>query len=230
MTTQAQVHEMESPVEVRKTAEWVAGGSIGETIVGVSALVLSIIALAGIENIMVAAIVSILLGAALLLTGWSMGARYVYLIHETEGGLWSTAAELGGGITAAFLGGTAGVVLGLLVLLGTATEILLPVAAIVFGGTLLLTCGATSKVNYLRMIGTRAERKEMALAREAVGAASSLQVLFGLGAVVLGILALLHIHWAILTLVGLLAVSVSMVLSGAAVSGRFWGIWHQDRE
>jgi hypothetical protein len=70
----------------------------------------------------------------------------------------------------------------------------------------------------------------MALAREAVGAASSLQVLFGLGAVVLGILALLHIHWAILTLVGLLAVSVSMVLSGAAVSGRFWGIWHQDRE
>ena len=159
-----------------------------------------------------------------------MGTRYVHMVHETESGLWSTAAELGGGISAAFLGGTAGVVLGLLTLLGTYGEVLLPIAAIVLGGTLLLTCGSTSKVNYLRMIGTEAEREQQALAREAVAAAAGLQVLFGLGVVVLGILALLQIHWTVLTLVGLLAVSVSMVLSGAAISGRFWGIWHQDRE
>jgi len=229
MTTQIQEagHPMEGPTEIHKTAEVVTSGSMVETIAGGAALVLSIIALAGIEGMTLSAVVCIVLGSALLLQGWAMGARYTHLIHETETGWWSTAAELGGGVTVGFLAGACGIVLGLLTLLGMADTVLLPVAAIVFGGALLLTCGATSKLNYLLMTQGETEPKQHVLARGGVAAAASLQVLLGLGAVVLGILALLHIEWMMLMLIGLLAVSTSTIFSGAAVSGRLWGSWHQ---
>jgi len=229
MTTQVQElgHGLEGPAEVHKTAEIVASGSMAETIAGGAALVLSIIALAGIESMALSAVACIVLGSALLLEGWAMGARYTHLIHETETGWWSTAAELGGGITVGFLAGATGIVLGLLTLLGMADTVLLPVAAIVFGGALLLTCGATSKLNYLRMTQGETEHKQQVLARGGVAAAASLQVMLGLGTVVLGILAVLHIQWMLLMLIGLLAVSASVIFSGAAVSGRLWGSWHQ---
>ena len=229
MTTE--VHEqsqmLEGPAEIHKTAEIVASGSLVETIAGAVALVLSIVALAGTASPILAAVAALVLASALLLEGWAMGARYTHLIHETETGWWSTAAELGGGIIVMFLAGAAGIVLGLLTLLGMADTVLLPIMAMVFGSALLLTCGATSKLNYLRMTEGATEHERRALAREAVGAAASLQVLLGLGTVVAAILALLHIQWMMLTLIGLLAVSVSVIFSGAALSNRLWGFWHQ---
>jgi len=229
MTTQVQEvgHGIESAAEIHKTAEVLTSSSMMETVAGGAALVLSIVALAGIEGIALSAIACIVLGLALLMQGWAIGARYTHLIHETESGLWSTSAELGSGITVGFLAGGAGIVLGLLTLLGMAETVLLPVAAIVFGGALLLTCGATSKMNYVRMIGGTAEREQQMLARGGVASAAALQVLLGIGAVVLGILAVLHVHWILLMLIAFLAVSTSVIFSGAAVSGRLWGTWHE---
>lgn len=229
MTTQVQEvgHEMESPAEIHKTAEIVTSSSMVETIAGGVALVLAIIAMAGTESMALSAVACIVLGSALLLQGWAMGARYTHLIHETQTGWWSTAAELGSGVTVGFLAGVAGIVLGLLTLLGMADTVLLPVAAIVFGGALLLTCGATSKLNYLRMTQGETEHQQRVLARGGVAAAASFQVVLGLGAVVLGILALLHIQWMLLMLISLLAISASVIFSGAAVSGCLWGSWHQ---
>ncbi|HTS17379.1 MAG TPA: hypothetical protein VMP11_07395 [Verrucomicrobiae bacterium] len=228
MTTQVQeiAHGMEGPAELHKTAGIVTSGSMAETVAGGAALVLSIIALAGIEGMTLSGVACIVLGAALLMQGWAIGARYTHLIYETEGGLWSTAAELGSGVTIGFLAGATGIVLGLLTLLGMADTVLLPVAAIVFGGALLLTCGATSKLDYLRMSGGETKRPQQLLAHGGVAAAATLQVLLGLGAVVLGILALLHIHWMLLMLIGFLAVSAALIFSGAAVSGRLWGGCH----
>jgi hypothetical protein len=45
------------------------------------------------------------------------------------------------------------------------------------------------------------------------------QVLIGVAALVLGILALIPIHGEVLTLVGLLAVGASLLMSGTASSG-----------
>ena len=50
---------------------------------------------------------------------------------------------MGGGFTAEFVGGAAGIVLGILALVGIAPEILCSVAVLVFGGTLLFGSGMT---------------------------------------------------------------------------------------
>ncbi|HVM61104.1 MAG TPA: hypothetical protein VMV72_09585 [Verrucomicrobiae bacterium] len=227
MTTRIQEvsHGMESPAEIHKPAEVMASGSMVETIAGISALVLTIIALAGMASETLTAVAALALGSAFLLEGVGMGARYTHVIHEAEGGWWSTAAEMGSGIMVAFVAGGAGIVLGVLTLLGLAETVLLPIMAIVFGSALVLSCGAVSKLNYLQMVDERTEQRYRILAREAVSAASGLQVLVGLGAIVLGILALLHIQWMILTMISLLAVSAAVAFSGAALSSRFWGFW-----
>ncbi|HUJ09546.1 MAG TPA: hypothetical protein VL171_05920 [Verrucomicrobiae bacterium] len=228
MTTEvhAATHGMESPGEIGRTAEIVTTGSMVEAIAGVGGIVLTCIALAGMASTILTAVVALVIGSAFILQGWAMGARYTHVIHEAESGTWSTAAELGSGVTATFVAGGAGIVLGLLTLLGVAETVLLPIVAITFGGALILTCGATSKLNYLRMTGGETDRSYHLMAREAVAAATSLQVLAGLGAVVLGILALLHIQWTMLTVIGLLAVSATIAFSGAALSSRLWGFWH----
>ena len=80
-------------------------------------LVLAILGLAGVVPMYMAFIATIVLGVALLFEGWALASRYSKLLSEMGGGLL-TATELGGGITAEFLAGAAGVALGILALLG----------------------------------------------------------------------------------------------------------------
>jgi hypothetical protein len=110
----------------------IAGGSMIEAVGGVGALALAILGLAGILPLEFAAIAVICVGAALVFEGGAIGTRFSRLLSATGSGRLG-AAELGGGMTAEFLGGAAGLVLGLLALLGVATGILIPVAAIVLG-------------------------------------------------------------------------------------------------
>ena len=58
------------------------------------------------------------------------------------------------------------------------------------------------------------------LTREIAVAASGTQMLIGVTAIVLGILALIGVDPLTLSLVGLLAVGASILFSGSAVSGR----------
>jgi hypothetical protein len=119
--------------EEEKSAEVVAGGSMGEAVAGIAAVVLAIVGLAGLYPVYLTAIASIVLGVALLLQGGAVAARFSQLLAEAAG-TRLTNRELGGGMSAEFLAGAAGVVLGILALLRVFPEVLLPVAAIVFGG------------------------------------------------------------------------------------------------
>jgi hypothetical protein len=62
------------------------------------------------------------------------------------------------------------------------------------------------------------------VAQEALSAASFTQVVVGMGAVILGVLAVIGISPMILSLVAMLAVGGSAVLSGGALFGRIWGM------
>lgn len=100
--------------------------------------------------------------------------------------------------------------------MGIAPYALLPVALLVFGGTLLLsTAGEVDLGAFGGALGTRAGE----LTREASRGAAGMQLLVAIAAVVLGIVALLSASPMLFTLVGLLAVGASTLLSGAAVGG-----------
>ena len=63
------------------------------------------------------------------------------------------------------------------------------------------------------------------IAHEAVSSASGVQMITGVAAITLGILALSGLQAMLLTLIAMLAVSVSDLLSGTAIGGRMLSIF-----
>jgi hypothetical protein len=99
-------------------------------------------------------------------------------------------------------------------------EVLLPVAAIVFGAGLILGAGANVRINELIAVHREDEAKARYAIRQAVLATTGLQVFIGLAAVTLGIIALASSYPITLGLVAMLAISGSFVLSDSAIAGR----------
>jgi hypothetical protein len=211
--------------EEAKSAEVVAGGSMVEAIAGVSAVVLAILGLAGLLPVYLLDIATIAVGLALLFEGGAIAVRYSRLLSETVGSRLSSA-ELGGGMGVEVLGGIAGIVLGILALLGLMPLTLASVAAIVFGGTLLMSSGTTSRLNCLIIDGHGWPDTARRVAREAVLAAASVQVLVGLAGGILGLLALLGIYPLELALVAMLCLGASVLLSGTAISSKMLSVLH----
>ncbi|MEJ2344967.1 MAG: hypothetical protein P8076_02215 [Gammaproteobacteria bacterium] len=205
--------------EDRHVAEFVTGGSAAEIVGGVAAVVLAILGLAHVAPRFMLTIATIAIGAALLFEGASIAAEYSKLLTRTTESTFE-ATEMGGGMTAQMAAGIAGVVLGILALLGLDSMILAPAAAIVFGTALAFSSGMISRLNDLKIETSGAHATARKVAREAVSASAGTQVLIGLGTVVLGILALVGIAPMVLSLVALLSVGASVLLSGSAVSGK----------
>jgi hypothetical protein len=197
--------------------EMIGGGATVEAIGGGAAVVLAILGLAGVLPAYMAPIATLAIGAALCVEGGALVARCSRLISRA-GGTRSAAAELGGGTSAELLGGGAGVVLGILALLGVAPTILVAAAVVTFGGSLLFGSAATARLN--AVTETSSETHAQHLAREAVWVAVGAQVLTGFAAVVLGVIALVGLAPMVVSLVALLAVGAAVLLSGSAVGGR----------
>lgn len=202
--------------EREKSAKVVAGGSITEALCGAGTVVLAIIGLAGTLPWYLASIATIVFGVALIAQGGAVAARYRHLLRETAPPGWERRADLGEGMGAELAGGAAGIVLGILSLIGLGAPVLLPIAVLVYGGALLIGSGTAAD---LGSIGPNYERFAQ-VARQASVAASGTQAMVGIGAIVLGILALIGVDPLLLTLVALLVLGAAVVLSGAAVSSR----------
>lgn len=201
-----------------RAAKVTTGGSVVEALVGIGVIVLAILGLKGIRQADLAAIAAIAIGTSFLLEGGSVAASYRQFFA-------GSAAELGNIMTVEFLGGFAGIILGILALLGITPPTLIAVSVIVFGATLLLSSGGTAQFGSYAAGGTQEEKTWM-LAREAASSASSGKLLIGLAAVVLGILAVLGINSLILSLVAFLVLGVSVLLSGTALSSRMMRTAH----
>jgi hypothetical protein len=204
--------------EREKSVKVVAGGSVFEALCGAATLVLAIIGLAGTMTGYIPAVATIVFGVALIAHGGAIAARYRQLVRETAPYELDTRTELGGGMGAELVGGAAGIVLGILALLGVAAAVLIPIAVIVFGAAVLLGSGATADLSTLSAHVTNLRFADTA--RQATLAASGTQALVGIGAIVLGILALIGFDPLVLTLVALLALGGSILLSGGALSSR----------
>ncbi len=209
----------ERGLEEARTYEMAAGGgSLAGAICGVAAIVLSIIGLATTGAIppWMAGISTILVGIALLLQGGALGVRF----SERSFGEFASRPFGFRGAGVETLGGIAVIVLGVLALVRVAPLILMPAAAIVFGASLLLACGAMSRMSSARFPADDAE----GMAREAALAASGSQALVGVAVIVLGILALVGFVPLTLSLVAMLVSGAGMLLTGSASSVRTFGV------
>jgi hypothetical protein len=182
--------------------------------------VLAVIALAGIRESMVASIATIIFGAALLIQGGTMLSEFAQLIFPADS-VVSNAGQFGGGTLATlFLAGTAGIVLGILALLGIQPLELSAIAVIAFGAALVLSSNAVWQLHVLRRsaMGAVTSGSEI-LASEMASGSAGVQALAGLAAIVLGILAVVGTNPIVLTPVALAVMGVTIVMTGSTLSG-----------
>ncbi len=210
-----------------------AYGGLIDAAGGVATVVLAVCGLANVNPPILTAIATIVFGVALLIQGGTMMSEYAQAMSPTGGVTTTTfsAEELGGSsLSAVFLVGAAGIVLGILALLNIHGDVLLPSAVIAFGAALLLSSNAVWRI-YVRRNAARTDTTGMTehrgremVASEMASGSSSIQALAGLAAVVLGILALTGAgNDAILNLVALLALGATLVLTGSALSATVMG-------
>jgi hypothetical protein len=198
------------------------GRSVAGTIGGASAVVLAILGLARIYPHLLVSIATIAIGITLLFKAIAIAAEYPKLLSKTD----ASMSGLGGGISAEFLAGGAGIVLGILALLGLEFEPLTAIAVIVFGCGLIMGSSVVSRLNALKASASGADSTAQKVVGEIVSGAMGMQVLVGVSAVVLGILSLIGFEPLTLTLVALLAIGASSLLTGSAMSGKMMGTHH----
>jgi hypothetical protein len=197
-------------------ARMAATGSGAEAIAGAGALVLAILGLAGLLPMILASVAVIAAGAAFLFQGAAVAARHRRLALEAGGG----DVEIEAGMSAEILGGLASITLGILALIGIETIPLLAISAIVFGGTLLFGSPAVYRAS-------QAEPEVRILdviARQTAAGAAGAQAFIGVGALTLGILALIGLVPETLILVAVLTVGAAAMLSGGAVMSKMVGL------
>ena len=209
----------------KKMMKTVATGSSTEALGGIAVVVLAIIGLAGIEPRFMLAIAAIVVGVSLLFESGAVAADYSQILADSGGSTKVANAEVGGGVTAEMMAGAAAVVLGVLALLDIDPQVLMASAAIVLGAGLLMGAGLTSRLNSVRVLGYAPEHETMQRAtRDAVTASAGGQVLIGIAAIVLGILALVGFVPMVLNLVAMLALGAAVLLTGSAVGGRMYAL------
>jgi len=205
-------------VDEKKTIQIFTGGSSIETLGGLAAAVLAIIGITGFQQINMLSIACIAAGVALLAHGGSIAARWREVLFRLEGDRFDRS-ELVGGIGTEMFGGAVGVVLGVLALADVRPFTLLPVAAIVFGGSLLLGGAAQPDLEGLVPEYDPRYRK---ITRGAIEASGGVMVMVGIAAAVLGILALLNVGPVLtLPLVGMLCIGGALLMAGGALTARF---------
>jgi hypothetical protein len=208
----------------REVASVPSAGSLGEGIIGAGTIAVAIIALAGLFPFILLPIATIAIGAALLLQGGEISARIRELLEYNLGADRAAAGEMGTGISAEILGGLAGIALGILALAGTMPLTLVAVASLIFGVTLILGSGTLARIKGMILEYTETNEMARRIAREAVNASASVQLLIGLGAMTLGILALIGIRPLPLLLISMLVLGASDLLSGTALGSRLLNI------
>ena len=199
-------------------------GGLVDAVGGVATIVLAIIALSGVSQAMLGAIATIVFGAALLIQGGTMLSEYTRLIFPSDA--VDPAEEIGGGggLSALFLVGAAGIVLGVLALLSIYPQTLMAVAVIAFGGALVLSSTSVWHLYRAKQVShrfgaTRTLSGGEILAGEMASGSAAMQCLAGLAAIVLGILAVTGTNPTVLTLVGLLVLGATVLLTGSTLSG-----------
>jgi hypothetical protein len=199
-------------------------GWFADALGGIATGVLAVVALAGVHADIIVAIATIVFGAALLIEGGTMLSEYAS-ISFAPGTAGTTSYEFGGGsLSALFMAGVAGIVLGILALLGIHAATLTAISVIAFGSALLFSSAGVWHLHALKhraMPATEWRSGSEIIVGEMAYGSAGMQAIAGLAALVLGILALILSAAEVLTLTALLVLGAALVLTGSAASDAF---------
>jgi hypothetical protein len=203
-------------------------GGLVDALGGIVTIVLAIVALSGIHDMTLAGIATIVFGVALLVQGGTMLTEYT---ANFPAGATMAGEQIGsgGGLPALFLVGAAGIVLGVLALLGIYSQTLIAAAVIAFGAGLLLSSSSVWhlyrwKWNAHRTSAVQPVSSGEVLASEMAAGSALMQCLAGLAAGILGILSVTGVaNPDVLALVGLLVLGSTVLLTGGSLSAMVMG-------
>jgi hypothetical protein len=199
-------------------------GPMTEGAAGIAVIVLAILALAAISSGILAAIATIVVGVGLLIEAADTGIEYARVTHRTAEAGTAQNAQLGADVSVELLCGVAGIVLGVLALLHAGTIMhLLPAALVVFGAALLLAGFSATTVGTVRRLESATGTATIAIESE-LAPARGIQVLVGIAAIVLGILAFVLATGGTLLMVGLLVVGAALLATSANFTQSFIGM------
>jgi hypothetical protein len=203
--------------ERRTFTEFAAGWS-SEALGGAAAAILAILALAGIHAVYLMPIATLALGFVLMVEG-AMAAA-----HHADAAAGYASHAFNGGMNAEFMAGAAGIVLGILALIGLAPQVLVSASVLVFGAAWLLSCGTRPSFRDVEF-NEATQRPHYAVSHESAMAASSAKAFVALAVIVLGILALTQVQTMVLTLVAQLVLGLSVLISGSTMTSRAFSGW-----
>lgn len=214
-------------VETTRTSEAAGFGGLVDAIGGIATIVLAIVALTGVRPEILVPITIIVFGAALLIQAGAMVSEYALFTPAAGAGVTDFGAN---SLSSLFLVGAAGIVLGVLALLGIATTTLTSISVIAFGAALLLSSNSVRNLYLLRRASTAGSMSGgEVLAGEMASGSAAVQLLAGLTAVVLGILAVSGERPEVLVLSAMIVLGATVVLSGSALSGMVLGFMRPPR-
>jgi len=202
-------------------------GGMVDAIGGAATVVLAIIGLSGTSADMLLAIATIVFGAALLIQSGAILSELTHMIFPA--GATEPVEEFrGGGLSIVFLVGSAGIVLGVLALLGIYRIELISIAIIAFGSALVFGSNSVWSVHRMKQAafrtgGHRAMAGSEILATEIAAGSAGLQCIAGLAGIVLGILAVTGTIPVALSLVSLLVMGATILMTGSTLSGAVQG-------
>jgi hypothetical protein len=204
------------------SGETAAYGGFIDALGGIATIVLAIIGLTGVKSEVLVSISTIVFGVALLIQAGALLSEF----SQTETAQDSDVGTGYGGLSALFLVGLAGIVLGVLALLGIHAPVLTAAAVIAFGVALVISSWAVWQSLTLPLIAARFRAHApmvRLIASEVAAGSAGLQAVAGLAVIVLGILAVCGIYTVPLTLTALLVSGASIVMTGSALSGTMVG-------
>lgn len=191
-------------------------GLLTEGAAGIAVIALTIIALAGVSVAVLTSIAAIVIGVGLIIQAFNSAAEEAR-VAVPGAGVREPGATFGGEVMVDCACGLTGIVLGILALLGINTAYLLPPALIVFGGSLLLSGAISMRPRTLTVSGPGTETQIVSY--RGSPAASGVEILVGLAALVLGVLSVIMAPHEVLLLVGFLAVGAALLVVSASFAG-----------
>lgn len=189
----------------------IEAGSIVQTLGGIGALVLGILGIVGLAVSVFDSISVIAAGGALLIGGAALAARYSRLFPDTKSRRTKTAMLQG--LTFQAFVGVGAIALGILALVGIAPITLIAASVIALGTALLVASRASARLDAL-LLRNEMESGE-SVSHSAMFIADATEIIAGLGAIALGVLALIGLSPLTLTLIAMIAVGTAAFAGGA---------------
>lgn len=208
----------------QSSSTWTDTSSVGpmtEGAAGIAVIVLAILGLAAVSPGVLTSVAAIVIGVGLLIEAANTGIEYSRATSQgAQAGAVETA-ELGADVSVELMAGVAGIVLGVLALIGAGSVMhLLPASLIVFGGALLLAGFSATSINTVRGLESAAGTRTITMQSE-LAPARGIQVLVGVAAIVLGILSFVLTAAPTLLMVGFLIVGAALLATSANFTQSF---------